>query len=121
MAGPSPLPVIRPSKPVARQMETSSAQVLLEQYDAGAVNEQVGAELQEVYLLLQVNPEMDTCADACRARLAEDSLACGEEVRMVVALRQAEATGKIVRADEYGVQTGHGQDFVQGFDGGSAE
>jgi hypothetical protein len=71
-------------------------------------------------LLLNLAPEVNARADTRRASLLEDGFTRGQEVRMVVLLRQAEAAGKIVRADEHGVQTGHGQDFVQGFDGGSA-
>ena len=52
-------------------------------------------------LLLDIAPEVNARSDAGRASLLEDRFARGEEVRVVVLLRQAEAARQIVRTDEH--------------------
>src|ERR1051325_6242385 len=88
--------------------------------DVRAVDEQVCAEFMEARELLDAAGEMNPRADARRARLAEDRLARGEEFRPVIFLRHPKAAREVVRADEHGVEVGHGEDFIERAHGGRA-
>ena len=92
-------------------------EVVFDEEHIGAVDEEVGAHLEEPGLLLGVAPEMDAGSAARGAGLIEDGLYGREEFRRVVLLGYAEVAGQIVRTDEQGIDLGRGEQIIQRIDG----
>lgn len=95
-------------------------EVVFDEEHVGAVDEEVGAHLEEAGLLLGVTPKMNAGTPAGGARLVEDGLHGGEKRRRIVLLGHAEIAREVVRADEQGIDFGRGQQIVQRINGGLA-
>ena len=85
------------------------SEVVFDEEHVGAVDEEVGAHLEETGLLLGVAPEMDAGTPTGGTGFVKDGLHGGKKFRRFVLLGHAEVAGKVVRADEQGIHFGRGQ------------
>ncbi len=93
--------------------------MFLEQGDVRAVDEQVGAKLEEMHLLLNFSPEVNARADVVGTRLSEYCLAGAQKLVMFPLLRHTETAREIVRSYEHGIEIRHCEDFIQRLNGGN--
>jgi hypothetical protein len=109
---------IMPGVPPHKRRREARGRVV--QHDNWLLGQHVCAEFQQMRLLLDVTPKMNTRTHAGHTRLAKDGFTRLKKIRMVVLFRHAEAAREVMRSDQHTVEIGDLQNLVQGVHGRGA-